>query len=257
MSKCCHADQNTQSLVNPSVIVHFSHSVKSDYLQSHRLQHARLPCPSPTPGPCSNSCSLSRWCHPTISSSVVPFSSCLQSFPASGSFPRSQFFVSSGQSIGVSASVSVLPINIQNWFPLGWTGLISLKSKDSKSLLQQHSLKASILQHSPLFMVQPSHPYMTTGKTIAWTRWTFVSKVMSLLFNTLSRIIIAFLPRSKPLLISWLHSLSLVILEPKKIKSVTVSIVSLSICHEVPWSDGNLKRTSLKTPFVSELKPPL
>ena len=111
--------------------------------------------------------------------------------------------------------------------------MISLKSKDSQSLLQQHSLKASILQHSPLFMVQPSHPYMTTGKTTALTRWTFVGKG-HLLFNMLSRLVITFLPRSKPLLISWLHSLSLVILEPKKIKSVTVSIVSLSICHEVP-----------------------
>jgi len=129
MSKCCHDDQNTQSLVNPSVIVHFSHSVKSDYLQSHRLQHARLPCPSPTPGPCSNSCSLSRWCHPTISSSVVPFSSCLQSFPASGSFLLSQFFALGGQRIGASTSASVLPMNIQDWFTLGLTGLISLQSK--------------------------------------------------------------------------------------------------------------------------------
>ena len=101
----------------------------SNSLQSHGLQHARLPCPSPTPGASSNSCPLSRWCHPTISSSVIPFSSCLQSFPASGSFPRSQFFASGGQSIGVSASTSVLPMNIQDWFPFGWTGWISLQSK--------------------------------------------------------------------------------------------------------------------------------
>ena len=109
--------------------VQFSCSVVSDSLWPHGLQHARLPCPSPTPGACSNSCLLSRWCHPTISSSVIPVSSCLQSFPASGSSPMSQFFVSAGQSIRVSASVSVLPMNIQNWFPLGLTDLISLQSK--------------------------------------------------------------------------------------------------------------------------------
>ena len=98
-------------------------------LQSHGLQHARLPCPSPILGPCSNSCPLSWWCHPTISSSVVPFTSHLQSFPGSGSFPVSQSFTSSSQSIGVSVSASVLPMNIQGWFPLGLTGLISLQSK--------------------------------------------------------------------------------------------------------------------------------
>ena len=96
--------------------------IMSDSLWAHGLQHDRLPCPSPIPGVCSSSCPLSRWCHPTISSSVIPFSSCLQSFPASGSFPMSQFFASSGQSIGVSASTSVLPLNIQDWFPLGLTG---------------------------------------------------------------------------------------------------------------------------------------
>ena len=98
-------------------------------LRLHGLQHTRLPCPSPTPGACSDSSPLSRWCHWTISSSVIPFTSRLQSFPASGSFPMSQFFASGGQSIGVSASASVLPMNIQDWFPLGWTGLISLQSK--------------------------------------------------------------------------------------------------------------------------------
>ena len=101
----------------------------SDSLRPHGLQHARLPCPLPTPRACSNSCPSSQWCHPIISSSVVPFSSCLQSFPASGSFLMSQFFTSGGQSIGVSASALVLPMNIQAWFPLGWTGLISLHSK--------------------------------------------------------------------------------------------------------------------------------
>ena len=103
--------------------------VMFDSLWPHKLQHARLPCPSTTPGACSNSCALSRWCHPTISSSVIPFSSHLQSFPASGSFPVSHFFPSGGQSIGVSASASVPPMNIQDWFPLGWTGWISLESK--------------------------------------------------------------------------------------------------------------------------------
>ena len=112
-------------------------------LQPHGLQHARLPCPSPTPSACSNTCSLSQWCHPTISSSVIPFSSCLQSFLALGSFPVSQLFASGGQSIGVSASVSVPPMNIQGWFPLGWTGLISLLSKGlpkvfSNTTVQKH-----------------------------------------------------------------------------------------------------------------------
>ena len=110
----------------------FIHSIMSNSLQHHGLQHARLPCPSPPPRACSNSCPLTWWCHPTISSSVVAFFSCLQSFPASGSFPRSQFFASGGQSTGASASASVFPMNIQGWFPLGWTGLISLQSKDSQ-----------------------------------------------------------------------------------------------------------------------------
>ena len=108
--------------------VQFSHSVVSDSLRPHGLQHARLPCPSSTPRACSNSRSLSWLCNPTISSSVVPFSSCLQSFPISGSFPMSQFFASGGQSITVSASISVLPMNTQDW-SLGWTGWISLQSK--------------------------------------------------------------------------------------------------------------------------------
>ena len=109
--------------------VQFSRSVMSDSLRPHGLQHTRLPCPSPTPRACSNSCPSSQWCHPTISSSVVPFSSCLQSFPASGSFPISPFFASGGQSTGVSALASVLPMNIQDWSPLEWTGWISLQSK--------------------------------------------------------------------------------------------------------------------------------
>ena len=173
----------------------FSHSVESNSLQPHGLQHARLPWLSPTPRACSNSCPLSRWCHPTISSSIVPFSSCLQSFPASESYPVSQFFTRGGQSIGVSASESVLPMNIQDWFPLGLTGWISLQFKGLKSFLQHYSSKASVLQHSDFFIVYLSHPYMTTGKTITLTRWTFVGKVMSLLFSMLCRLVIAFLPR--------------------------------------------------------------
>ena len=137
---------------------------------------------------------------PAISSSVIPFSSLLQSFPASGAFQMSQLFATGGQSIGVSASTSVLPMNIQDWFPLGWTGWISLQSKTLKSLLQHHSSKASIFRCSAFFIVQLSHPYMITGKTIGLTRWTFVGKVTSLHFNMLSRLVITFLPKSKNIL---------------------------------------------------------
>ena len=167
------------------VSVQFSRSVMSNSLQPHGLQHARPPSPSPTPRVHPNSCPSSRWCHPAISSSVVPFSSCPQSFPASGSFQMSQLFASGGQSIGLSVSASVLPMNTQDWFPLGWTGWI-----------QHHSSKASILQRSAFFTVQLSHPYMTTGKTVGLTRRPFVGKVMSLLLNMLSRLVITFLPRS-------------------------------------------------------------
>ena len=171
----------------------------SDSLQPHGLQHARPPCPSPTPRVYPNSRPLNQWCHPTILSSVFPFSFCLQSFPASGSFPMTQFFASGGQSIGVSASTSVLPMNTLDWFPLGWTALISLQSKGLSRVFS--NTKVSILQHSAFFIVQLSHPYMTTGKTITLTRWTFVGKVMSLLFNMLFRLDKTFLSRSKHLLI--------------------------------------------------------
>ena len=135
------------SMISP---VQFSHTVVSSSLQPHGLQHTRLPYPSPTPGAYSNWCSLSRWCHPTISSSVVPFSSCLQSFPASGSFQMSQFFTSDGQRIGVSASASVLPMNIHDWFPLGWTSWISLQSKGlssifSSTIVQNHQFLSAQL----------------------------------------------------------------------------------------------------------------
>ena len=196
--------------------VQFSRSVVSYSLLPLGLQHARLPCPPTTTEACSNSWLLGQECHPTISSSVVPFSSRLQSFPGSGSFQRSQFFTSGGQSIRVSASASVLPMNTQDWFPLGLTGWISLQSRGLTSLVQHHSSKLSILQHSAFFKVQLSHPYMATGKTIASPRWTFISKVMSLLFNMLSRLVIAFSARSRHHLISWLQSPLAVILELKK-----------------------------------------
>ena len=190
----------------------------SNSLWPHALQHTRLPSPSPSPRVYSNSCPLSRWRHPPISSSVVPFS-CPQSLPASGSFPMSQLFAWSNQSIGVSISASVLPMNIQDFrisFRIDWLDLLAVQGT-LKSLLQHHSSKASILQRSAFFTVQFSHPYMATGKTIALTRRTFVAKVMSLLLNMLSRLVITFLPRSKHLLISWLQSPYAVILEPKKI----------------------------------------
>ena len=160
----------------------FSHSVMSKTLWLQGVQHTRLPCPSPSPGACSNSCPPSQWCYPTILPSVIPFS-CLQSFPESGSFPMSQAFASGSQSIGASASASLLPMDIQGWFPLRWTGLISLQTKGTlKSLFQNHNLKALIVQCLAYFMVQLSHSYMTTRKTISLTIWTFVGKVMSLLF---------------------------------------------------------------------------
>ena len=141
--------------------------------------------------------SIELGCHPTISSSVVPFSSCPQSFPAPRSFQMSQLFTWGGQSTGVSASASVLPMHIQDWSPLGWTDCISLLSKGLSRVLQHHSSKASILRRSAFFIVQLSHPYLTTRKSTALTRWTFVGKVMSLLYNMLSRLVIAFLPSRK------------------------------------------------------------
>ena len=164
--------------------VQFSRSVASDSLQPHEPQYARPPCPSPTPGVHPNPCPLSQWCHPTISSSV-PFSSCPQSFPASGSFQMSQLFTSGGPRTGVSGSTSVLPMNIPMIScRMDWLDLLAVQGT-LKSLLQHHSSKASILWHSAFFIVQLSQPYMTTGKTIALTRRTFVGKVMSLIFNML------------------------------------------------------------------------
>ena len=173
----------------------------SDSLQPCELQHARPPCPSPTPEAYPNSCPLSRWCHPTISSSVIPFSSCPQPFSASESFPVSQLFAPGGQSIK-SFSFNVSPSKEYPGlisFRMDWLDLLAFQGT-LKSLLQHHSSKASILWHSAFFTVQLSHPYMTTGKTRALTRWTFAGKVMSLLLNMLSRLVITFLPRSKHLL---------------------------------------------------------
>ena len=206
----------------------------SDSLQPHGLQHATLPCPSPTPGVYPDSCPLSQWYHPTISSSVIPFSSCPQSLPASESFQMSQFFASGGQSIGVSASASVLPMNIQDWFILGWTSWISLLSKGlprvfSNTTIQKHQFFGSQLS---LWSNSHIHTWLLEKSQL----WLYKPlSVMSLLFNMLSRFVIAFLPRSKRLLISWLKSQSTVILEPKKIKSAAVSTITFYL----PWSDGN------------------
>ena len=195
----------------------------SNSLRPHELQHVRPPCPSPTPGVHSNSCPWSRGCHPAISSSVIPFSSCPQSLPASESFPMSQLCMRRLKYWSFSFSITpskehprLISLRMDWFYLLAVQGTL-------KSLLQHHSSKASILWHSAFFTVQLSYPYMTTGKTIALTRQTFVGKVMSLLFNMLSRLVITFLPRSKCFLISWLQSPSAVILETPKIKSATVS----------------------------------
>ena len=345
--------------------VQFSSSVVPDSLQPHGLQHAKLPCPLPTPRACSNSWPLSWWCHSAVWSFVVPFSSCLQSFPASefisymicllhkSCLQWKHYYVSTGsvltcpalqrQCVTVQCKIDVegketplvtyLLISIVNqifnsvqllshvrlchstdgskpgfpvtnsrnysnscpsvgdaiqpshpllalspptfnlsqyqglfqWvalhirWPKNWSfsfnispsneysGLISFQKDwldllavqgSLKSLFQHHSSKASILRCSAFFILQLSHSYMTTGKTIALTGWTFVGKVMSLLFNMLSRLVITFLPRSKRPLISWLQSPSAVILKPPKIKSDTASTVSPSTCHEVMGPDA-------------------
>jgi len=206
------------------------------------LQHAKLPYLSPTPEDYSNSCPLHQWCHPTISSSVIPFYSCLQAFPVSGSFPMCPFFALGGEELQTfwSFSFSISPFNEHSGlisFRINWLDLLAVQGI-LKSLLQHHSSKASIRWRSAFFTVQLSHPYMTTRKTIALTRRTFVGKIMSLLFNMLSRLVITLLPRSKRLLISWLLSPAAVILEPIKKKSLSVSIDSPSICHEVIGLDA-------------------
>ena len=213
-----------------------SHSVMSDTLWPHRLQHTRFPCPSPTPGACSNSRSLSVmpsnhlilcWpllLLPSILPSIRVFSNesalCIRK-PKYWSF-----------SFSISLSKDYLGFIS---FRIDWFELLAVQGT-LKSLLQHHRSKPLILQLSVFLMVELSHLYLTTGKTIALTRWTFVGKVMSLHFNMLSRLVIAFLSRRKHLLISWLKSPSAMILEPKKIKSLTVSIVSLCL-FAMKWWD--------------------
>ena len=209
-----------------------SHSVVSDSLRPHEPQHARPPCPSPTPRVYSNSCPSSQWCHATISSSVIPLPSI---------FPSIRVF-SNESALHIrwpkdwSFSFSISPSNEHPGlitFRMDCLDLLAVQGT-LKCLLQHHSSKASILQRSAFFIVQLSHPYMTTGKTIALTRWAFVGKVMALLFNMLSRLVIAFLPRSKRLLISWLQSPSAVILEPPQNK---VSHCFHCFTIYLPWSD--------------------
>ena len=216
--------------------VQFSRSVVSNSLRPHELQHARPPRPSQIPRVYSDSRPSSQWCHPAISSSVVPFSSCPQSLPASQSFPMSQLFARGGQSTGVSALASFLPKKSQGRSPSEWTGWISLQSK-WLSRVFSNSSKAPILQRSAFFTVQLSHPYTTTGKTIALTRRTFVGKIMSLFLNILSRLVITFLPRSKCLLISWLQSPSAVILEPQKeLFPLFPHLFPMKWWDQMPWS---------------------
>ena len=193
---------------------------------------------SPTPRVYSNTCPLSQWCHPTISSSAVPFLLPSSIFPSIRVFSNESvllirwpkywsFSFSISPSKGYSGLIS---------FMMDWLDLLAVQGT-LKTLLQHRSSKASILQCSAFFRVHLSHPYMTTGKTIALTRWTFVCKVMSLIFNNLLRLVITFLPRSKCLLISWLQSQCAVILEPPKIKSVTVShLFAKKWWDQMPWS---------------------
>ena len=225
-------------------MVSLSHQIRSvaqscPTLRTHELQHARPPCPSPTPGVHSDSCPSTQWCHPAISSSVVPFSSCPQIPPSIRVFSNESTLRMRWPKYW-SFSFSIIPYKEFPGlisFRMDWFDLLADQGT-LKSLLQHHTLKASILPCSAFFIVQVSHPSMTTGKTIALTRWTFVRKVMSLFLNVLSRLVITFLPRSKHLLISWLQSPSAVILEPQKIKSDTVSTVSPSISHEVMGPDA-------------------
>ena len=217
--------------------VQFSLLVVSNSLWPHESQHARPPCPSPTPGVYSNSRPSSRWFHPAISS-CHPLLLLLPIPPSIRVFSNESTLRMRWPNYWISISPSNEQPGLIS-FRMDWLDLLAVQGT-LKSLLQHHSSKASILQRSDFFTVRLSHPYMTTGKTIALTRWTFVGKVISLLFNMLSRLVITFLPRSKHLLISWLQSPSAVILEPPKIKSDTVSTVSPSISHAVMGPDAML-----------------
>ena len=174
----------------------------SEFLPPHELQHARPPCLSPTSRVHSNSCPSGRWCHPAISSSVFPFSSCPQSLPASESFPMSQLFAWVGQSTGVLALASFLPKQSQGWSPAEWTGWISLQSKGLSRVFSNTTVKKHQFFSTQLSLQSNSHIHTWPREKTTLTRQTFVDKVMSLPFNTLSRLVITFLPRSKCLLIS-------------------------------------------------------
>ena len=209
------------------MLLFFSHLVMSNPLQLHGEQHARPPCPSPSLEVCPSLCPLHQWCQPAISSSDALFSFCPQSFPESGAFPTSQLFASDDQNTGASASASVLPMSIQGWFPLRLTGLIALLSKGfpgvlSSTTVQRHQFFDSL----PSLQSSSHNPTWPLGR-LALPIWTFVSRVIYLLFNTLSRLVSAFLSGSNCLLISWLQSPPAVILEPKKRKSVIIYTFSL------------------------------
>ena len=215
--------------------VQFSCSAVSHSLRPHELQHARPPCPSPTPRVHSSSCPSSPWCHPATHPLSSPSPPALNPSQHQGLSNESTLRMRWPKSCSFSFSISPskeYPGLIS--FRMDWLDLLPVQGT-LRSLPQHHSSKASTLWHSAFFTVQLSHPYMTTGKTIAFTRWTFVGKVMSLLLNMLFRLVITFLPKSKRLLISCLQSPSAVILEPRKIKSATVSP---SICHEVMGLDA-------------------
>ena len=217
--------------------VQFSCSVVPNSLRPHGLQHSRPPCLSLTPRVYSNSCPLSQWCHPTISSSVIPFSSCIKSFPASWSFP---FWISSSHQVAKVLEFQLQHQSLQWIFRTDLDGLVgspySPRGSQASSPTPQFKSN-SILQHSAFFIVQLSHPYMATGKTIVLTKWTFFGKVMSLLFNMLSRLVIGFLPRSNCLLIPWLESPSAVILDPKKKKKSLSLFPLFPHLFAVKWWD--------------------
>ena len=223
----------------------FCHWVMSNSLWFHGLQHNRLLCPSLSPVVCSNSCPLRQWWHPTISFSVAPFSSCLQSYPVSGSFPMSWLFTSGGQSIGASASASVLPMYIQGSFPLELTGLIPCCQRTLR-ILQFESTSFSELS----FLCGPALTSVFDYRiTIALTTWTFVSKVMSLLSNMLLRFVIAFLPRNKSLnfmatLTTWERHCSENESSSQKVSS--------SHCGPLLWDSGPLSPNSFSnSPVIS------
>ena len=222
MHTCMHMQFIYETCVHTRIFssVQFSHAVVSNSLRPHELQHARPPCPSPAPGVHSDSRPSSQWCHPAVSSSVVPFFSCPQSLPASVFSNESTLHMRWPKYWSFSFSIILFketPGLIS--FRMDWLDLLAVQGT-LKSLLQHHSSKASVLRCSAFFTVQLSHPYVTTGKTIDLARRTLVGKVMSLLLNMLSRLVITFLPRSRRLLISWLQSPSAVILEPPPPKIV-------------------------------------